>query len=209
MPRRRCPPSSLSRARSAGWESIAGRRFRQHRPRSIQSYSPTKYAVAPIDGRANARHCSKMSVLRLSVRHADALDEMVYYLIETPDGAVGVFDGCERDEHGRPTVLLVAQGWFGRRRFEIPVQKIIEVDHGRRRIVLARGAAPLDRSLVQRLSEIGRRGPGEGGVADSRLEGKSGRAVLCGVDGSGRVESRSPWPPTSRTDSASLSSLPT
>jgi hypothetical protein len=71
------------------------------------------------------------------------LDGMVHYLVDTPEGAVGILDGWERDEHGRPKTLLGAQGWFGRRRFEIPVEKPLKIDHERRRLVLARGAAPL------------------------------------------------------------------
>jgi len=60
------------------------------------------------------------------------LDGMVHYLVDTPEGAVGILDGWERDEHGRPKTLLVAQGWFGRRRFEIPVEKLLKIDHERR-----------------------------------------------------------------------------
>jgi hypothetical protein len=70
------------------------------------------------------------------------LDAMVDYLVDTPDGSVGVLDGWERDENGRPRALIVAQGWFGRRRFEIPLDAVLEIDHERRRIVLARGAVP-------------------------------------------------------------------
>jgi hypothetical protein len=65
-------------------------------------------------------------------RAADMLDGMVHYLVDTPEGAVGILDGWERDEHGRPKTLLVAQGWFGRRRFEIPVEKLLKIDHERR-----------------------------------------------------------------------------
>jgi hypothetical protein len=72
------------------------------------------------------------------------LDAMVDYLVDTPDGSVGVLDGWKRDENGRPQALIVAQGWFGRRRFEIPLDALLEIDHERRRVVLARGAVPLE-----------------------------------------------------------------
>jgi hypothetical protein len=77
-------------------------------------------------------------------RPADALDGMVDYLVDTPDGNVGIVDGWLRDERGQPQALIVAQGWFGRRRFEIPLDALIEIDHKDRRIILARGAAPLE-----------------------------------------------------------------
>jgi len=77
---------------------------------------------------------------------------MVNYLVGTPDGSVGIVDGWERDEHARLQTLIVAQGWFGRRRFQIPLEKLIEIDHEHRRIVLARGAAPLEpKGPLQRL----------------------------------------------------------
>lgn len=76
---------------------------------------------------------------------------MIHHLVDTPDGTVGVLDGWNRDEHGRPVSMIVSQGWFGRRRFEIPLEKLVRVDREGRRIVLVRGAAPLDRSLTHRL----------------------------------------------------------
>ena len=107
---------------------------------------------------------------------------MIHYLVDTPEGAVGILDGWERDEHGRPTTLLVAQRWFGRRRFEIPVEKLLTVDHGRGRLVLARGAAPLEpKGPVQRLMELGQSRSAEEGAAAFPGSPDHPRPVLCGV----------------------------
>jgi hypothetical protein len=72
----------------------------------------------------------------------DVLDEMTYYLVDAPDGSVGVIDGCKRDEHGRPDALVAARGWLRRRRFAIPIGTLREVDHGRRRVLVAGDAEP-------------------------------------------------------------------
>jgi hypothetical protein len=78
----------------------------------------------------------------LAEQRTDVLDEMTYYLVDAPDGAVGVLDGCMRDEHGRPDALVAARGWLRRRRFEIPISTLREVDHGRRRVFVAGDAEP-------------------------------------------------------------------
>ena len=89
-------------------------------------------------------------------RPADILDGTVDYLVDTPDGSVGIVDEWKRDEHGRPRALIVAQGWFGRRRIEVPLDAILEIDHEDRRIILARGAAPIEPTgPLQRLVELG------------------------------------------------------
>jgi nucleotide-binding universal stress UspA family protein len=114
-------------------------------------------------------------------RPADVLDAMVDYLVDTPDGSVGVLDGWDRDENGRPQALIVAQGWFGRRRFEIPLETLLEIDQERRRIVLARGAAPLEpKGPLQRLLEVGQSRSAEETTTDARSP-EQARPVLCGV----------------------------
>jgi hypothetical protein len=72
------------------------------------------------------------------------LDETRDYLVDMPEGPVGVVDGLGRDTRGRPRSLVVAQGWFGRTRLEVPIEKVANVDHGSRRVVLKSGAAPLE-----------------------------------------------------------------
>jgi nucleotide-binding universal stress UspA family protein len=110
----------------------------------------------------------------------DFLDRMVYYLVETPDATVGIVDGWERDEHARPQALIVAQGWFGRRKFGIPVEKLIEIDHEHRRVVLARGAAgPGPKGPFQWLVELGREPQVE--RSHAQLSEEQARPVLCGV----------------------------
>jgi hypothetical protein len=77
-------------------------------------------------------------------RPAHRLDAIADYVVDTPDGSVGVTDGWVRDECGRPRALIVAQGWFGRRHFEIPLEALVEIDHDDRRVLLRPGAAPLE-----------------------------------------------------------------
>jgi len=77
-------------------------------------------------------------------RPADIFDGTVDYLAQTPEGPVGIVDGWKRDAQNRPSAIIIAQGWFGRRRFEIPIDKLIEIDHEERRVVLAPAAAPLE-----------------------------------------------------------------
>jgi nucleotide-binding universal stress UspA family protein len=120
--------------------------------------------------------------LLASQPRADMLDGMIHYLVDAPDGSVGILDGWERDEKGRPMTMIVAQGWFGRRRFEIPVAKLRGVDHDRRRIVLARGAAPLEpKGPFQRLLELGQRRSAEEAAAAFPRSPHQARPVLCGV----------------------------
>jgi nucleotide-binding universal stress UspA family protein len=110
------------------------------------------------------------------------LDGMVHYLVDTPEGAVGILDGWERDEHGRPKTLLVAQGWFGRRRFEIPVEKLLKIDHERRRLswlVAQRRSSP--RGPLERLMELGQSRSVEEGAAAFPQSPDQARPVLCGV----------------------------
>jgi nucleotide-binding universal stress UspA family protein len=125
--------------------------------------------------------------LALYARSADVLDEMLGYLVETSDGAVGVLDGCERDEHGHPRSLIVAQGWLSRRRLLVPLDQLAQVDHGRERIVLVPGAAPLGRrDPLRQLADLGQR-LWRGGDGEARARGAdSGRPVLCGLADDGR-----------------------
>jgi nucleotide-binding universal stress UspA family protein len=115
-------------------------------------------------------------------RPADILDGMVDYLVDTPDGAAGVVDGWQRDAHGRPRSLIVAQGWFGRRRFDVPLDAILEIDHQERRVVLTRDAAPLEpKGPLQRLVELAQGPPAEKAAAPLQWSTHRARPVLCGV----------------------------
>lgn len=80
-----------------------------------------------------------------------ALEELVTYRVDVPDGPAGVLEGVGREEGDRLT-LTIAQGWFGRRKHDVPASAIADVDHGARRILLAAGAAePERRGLWLRL----------------------------------------------------------
>lgn len=111
---------------------------------------------------------------------------MVDYLVDTPDGSVGVLDGWARDEHGRPRTLIVAQGWFGRRRFEVPLEALVGIDHEGRRIILARGAVPLEpKGPLQRLVELGQSRPVEDAAGALPRSRASLRALSQVQSGSG------------------------
>lgn len=107
---------------------------------------------------------------------------MVDFLVDTPDGSVGILDGWVRDDRGRPQALIVTQGWFGRRHFEIPLDALIEIDHEDRRIILARGTAPLEpKGPFQRLVELGQDRSTEEAAGASRPRSDEAQPVLCGV----------------------------
>lgn len=114
---------------------------------------------------------------------ADILDGMVDYVVDTPEGSAGILDGWKRDEHGRPEALIVAQGWFGRRRFEVPLEALRQIDHDDRRIILAPGTAPLEsKGPLQRLVKPGHERPAEeAAAAVPRPGSEQARPVLCGV----------------------------
>ena len=59
---------------------------------------------------------------------------------EIPDHPVGVVDDVLVDEHGHPEALVVASGWFGRRRLRVPIVDVAEICAGDRRLRLRRSA---------------------------------------------------------------------
>jgi hypothetical protein len=116
-----------------------------------------EYTLGRIDGAGTGRHGVVMASSTL--RSADTLEATVHYLADSPDGAVGVLDGWIRDDSGRPTAVVVAQGWFGRRRYAIPIENVIDIDDDSRRVILTRGAAPVEnKGLLGRLVERARGG---------------------------------------------------
>jgi hypothetical protein len=74
-------------------------------------------------------------------RRTRSPDALIHYLVDTPDGPVGVLDGWERDAPGQTERLVVADGWFGRRRFTLPVEDVLRIDHERRSVLIAGRAA--------------------------------------------------------------------
>jgi hypothetical protein len=97
-------------------------------------------------GTPGSVHAMTLPCLSLpSAPSADLTDRLVDYLVDTPEGPVGVLDGFERDERGQPASLIVSQGWFGRRRLLVPIEQLAKIDHARKCIILTPGAAPIER----------------------------------------------------------------
>jgi hypothetical protein len=60
----------------------------------------------------------------------DALVDMrryEHYFVCTPDGVIGIVDQVIGDRRGRPLGLVVVEGWFGSRRFLVPLSDIREI----------------------------------------------------------------------------------
>lgn len=98
---------------------------------------------------------------------------MIHFLVDTAEGRIGVLDGCRRDRSGSPIALIVACGWFGRRRLEVPVEEAVRVDHRRRRIVLVPGVAQRRRRVLLRPP----------GCSKGGWSAVPETAVLCGIGG--------------------------
>jgi hypothetical protein len=73
-------------------------------------------------------------------------DELGLYLVDAPEGPVGVLLDVRDDADGSPATLIVGQGWFARRKLQISSDSILGINHRSRRILLAAGAAPVERS---------------------------------------------------------------
>ena len=58
------------------------------------------------------------------------------------DGYVGLVDEVLGDRNGTPMALVVADGWFGARRFLVPIDAITAVDEGRRAVTVGGNGAP-------------------------------------------------------------------
>jgi hypothetical protein len=71
-------------------------------------------------------------------------EHLVHYLVDTPEGPAGVLDALVYGDDGAPTALVVAQGWFARRRHEVPVGQIASIDHGARRVLLSSGSTSVE-----------------------------------------------------------------
>jgi nucleotide-binding universal stress UspA family protein len=169
-----CPPSDYplrgGRAAEGGWARLR-----------------SGHMTVRIDTGSAGRQRGAMAWFALEP--ADRFDGMVDYLIDTPEGFVGVLDGWERNEHGQPSAVNVAQGWFGRRRFSVPIGQISGIDHGRGSLTLATGAAPPERPgwfprLVGRLY----RPYGDQRSEEASVGWGRGGPVICGVSDDHRAD---------------------
>jgi hypothetical protein len=78
------------------------------------------------------------------LNHSPGLMEAEYWLrrcdgfrVDGPDGRIGVVDHVEQDlEADVPDVVAVASGLWRIRRISIPLTEVVEVQPGRRRIVV-------------------------------------------------------------------------
>jgi hypothetical protein len=69
-------------------------------------------------------------------------DALVWYLVNRPDGYAGMVHDWIVSDDGTPTAMIVSQGWFGRRRYEVPVSDLIAIHHASKQIFVS-AAAPL------------------------------------------------------------------
>jgi hypothetical protein len=68
------------------------------------------------------------------------------FLVDSPEGEVGVVDEVVRTAEGDVGFLAVAGGWFGRRRHLIATRDIEEIHPGSQRLLVRAAAAPAERS---------------------------------------------------------------
>ena len=68
------------------------------------------------------------------------------FLVDSPQGVVGVVDEVERTAEGGVAFLVVCGGWFGRRRYLIPRNDVEEIRPGPQRLFVRAPAAPPGRS---------------------------------------------------------------
>jgi len=71
------------------------------------------------------------------------------FLVDSPEGAVGVVDEIVRTADGE-TALAVAGGWFGRRQYMIRASDVVEIRPGPQRIVVRAAAVDGERRGVGR-----------------------------------------------------------
>ncbi len=68
------------------------------------------------------------------------------FLVDSPQGVIGVVDEVVRTAEGGVGFLLVGGGWFGRRRYLIPRNDVEEIRPGPQRLVVRGVPAPPGRS---------------------------------------------------------------
>ena len=86
-----------------------------------------------------------------------------HFDVYAADGAIGLVDEVLGDRTGRPRALVVSDGWFGARRFLVPIEAIAAVDAGRRALTVEES----DGTAARARSEAA----GVGGAADVHVTG--------------------------------------
>ncbi len=64
------------------------------------------------------------------------LRDYEYFHVTTPEGVIGVLAEVLANREGEPAGLVVADGWFGARRFLVPVDDVVGVSTARREVQL-------------------------------------------------------------------------
>jgi hypothetical protein len=78
------------------------------------------------------------------------LAECAGFLVDDTEGrALGVVDGVQTNDKGLVTALLVAAGWFGRRKLRVPVDAIDSLVPQERRVIVREAVPPESRASRQ------------------------------------------------------------
>jgi hypothetical protein len=72
------------------------------------------------------------------------------FLVDSPEGAVGVVDEVVRTANGDVALLAVVGGWFGRRRYLIHTRDVEEIRPGPQRLLVRAAAAPPEQGRRRR-----------------------------------------------------------
>ncbi|MDQ4082699.1 MAG: PRC-barrel domain-containing protein [Actinomycetota bacterium] len=70
------------------------------------------------------------------------------FLVDSPQGVVGVVDEVVRTAEGRVRFLVVGGGWFGRRRYLVPRNDVEEIRPGPQRLLVRAAGLRPSRSPV-------------------------------------------------------------
>jgi hypothetical protein len=75
------------------------------------------------------------------------LAECTGFLVDdTAGGALGVVDDVETNDTGLVTALVVAAGWFGRRKLRVPVDAVDSLVWHERRVIVREAGLPKSRA---------------------------------------------------------------
>lgn len=79
---------------------------------------------------------SRSSVRAVDSESAREWSRVGHYDVVDSGGVVGLVDEVIADRSGTPRVLIVSDGWFGRRRFLVPLNELRSIDEGERTVTI-------------------------------------------------------------------------